>query len=244
MQTTKEIHYNNSSYSENRQKLHKSIIKTLLKNIPNEINEPIAILLGGGAASGKSTIGERYQKDLNKFSKKAAYIDSDAIKEQIPEYITLKNTHPMKAAELVHDESSDIASEALDKAIEGRYDIFYDGTMKNKDKYRNLINKLKGKGYEVFTVIVDIPLDIAYKRSHDRYLITQRMVSEHVIKSSHKGVVKTFIELKELFDGYALWDNSEYGGAGEIFAEKDATGEKVHNEERLKQFYQKSYIKL
>jgi adenylylsulfate kinase-like enzyme len=63
MKTSKEFYSEGTIYSESRQKLHNSIISTLLDNSPININEPIAILLGGGAASGKSTIGERYRVD-------------------------------------------------------------------------------------------------------------------------------------------------------------------------------------
>jgi predicted ABC-type ATPase len=244
MQTTKEFYCDGTSYSESRQKLHESIIKTLLKNLPREVNDPIAILLGGGAASGKSTIGERYKMHLKKYGKMAVYVDCDEIKERIPEYKTLQSTNPLNAADLVHDESSDISLMLLEKAIENKCDIFYDGTMKSKEKYEALIHQLHEKGYEVFAVVVDVPLDIAFKRSHDRYLLTQRMVSETTILESHKGVAETFQHLKELFDSYALWDNTEYGGEGEIVAEKDGTVEKVYNEARLNQFYQKSVIDI
>jgi hypothetical protein len=73
----------------------------------------------------------------------------------------MKVTHPGDAADFVHEESTDIAQMALDSAILGKYDIIYDETMKNKEKYERLIARLREAGYEVFAIIVDVPLEAA-----------------------------------------------------------------------------------
>ncbi|WP_412094684.1 zeta toxin family protein [Bacillus atrophaeus] len=70
-------------------------------------------------------------------------MDSDEIKEHIPEYKQFQKEHPLLAARYVHDESSDISSSLLQQTINDGIALIYDGTMKNLEKYQNIIQDLK-----------------------------------------------------------------------------------------------------
>jgi len=240
LKSTKSHYFDGTNYFPHRKALHNEIIQYFLEDSQKNGDEPIAFLLGGGSASGKSTYGEHQEEILNNMNKFPVYIDSDLIKEKIPEYSSLKITNPLEAADIVHDESSDVAKELLERAIQESYDIIFDGTMKNEEKYISLISKLKEKGYEVFAIIVDVPIEHAFKMADMRFEIEGRLVSKKTILETHIGVSRTFNKIKEMFDGYVLWDNSKYGEEGTIFAEKNEEGEWIKDENRLQQFYQKA----
>ncbi|MFC4025557.1 zeta toxin family protein [Oceanobacillus longus] len=95
------------TYTKDRHVLHQKIIRMIEKpnDYPKSGSKPIAILIGGGTASGKTII----EKELHSKSIHATVIDLDEIKEYIPEYTIYKKTNPQQAASFVHKESYDIS---------------------------------------------------------------------------------------------------------------------------------------
>ncbi|MEC1305431.1 zeta toxin family protein [Lysinibacillus capsici] len=209
--STKSTYYINNAYTSERLKLHDTIIKSLFKksnSLPFE-----ALLLGGGSASGKSFVGELLLEAFKEENLDVTYIDADEIKKYIPEYNELLETNDeyyiKKAAAFVHDESSDIAEKLLNKCIDEKSNFIYDGTMKNLDKYQNLISTLRFFNYKIKGVIVDVPLETALERAQIRFQAEGRYVPHDVIIDSHKSVALTFSKLQDEFDEFVLYDNTK-----------------------------------
>jgi predicted ABC-type ATPase len=237
--TTKDMYFIGGKYIEERKLEHEKIISYFLNNDENSVEPHQAILLGGGSASGKSTLSNFWLNAYEKNSIPITHIDSDEIKMLIPEYENVKQYNVQTAAAYVHDESSDIADELLEKCIEEKKNLLYDGTMKNLEKYQRLIKRLKENGYNIIVTVVDVPVDIAKERAHVRFLETGRKVPNEIIEESHKEVPKTFFVIKDLVDEYTLYDTT--GTMPKEIIEKTEEGKIVlHDEERLKQFYKKS----
>src|SRR5699024_3485491 len=138
----------------------------------------------------------------------AGTIDSDNIKEQLPEYAQYQEIDVNEAARFVHNESSEIGNYVINTAIdEGRHFI-YDGTMKSGDKYKKLIDRLEEAGYDVHIYVADVPLEVAKARSQARAERTGRKVPESIIESSHRGVPKSMEALKDRVKSYQVYDNS------------------------------------
>lgn len=237
--TTKDIFYVGSKYIEERIIEHNKIISYFLNNDKNTREPQQAILLGGGSASGKSTLSEFWLKAYEENSIPITHIDCDEIKLLIPEYENVKQYNEETAAAFVHDESSDIAERLLEKCIEGKKNFLFDGTMKNLEKYQRLIKRLKENGYNIVVTVVDVPVDVAKSRANVRFLDTGRKVPNHIIEESHKEVPKTFFVIKEMVDEYTLYDTT--GTLPKEIIEKTEDGNIViHDKERLEQFYNKS----
>lgn len=205
----------NGEYTKSRQKLHDKIIKSILDEAssPKPGEKPVCFLFGGGSASGKSSVAKKAVKPvLEELDIKVGTVDSDDIKELIPEYKKFKKQHPETGALRVHNESSDIANTAIDTLIKGGKNFIFDGTMKNFSKYEKLIKDLKKNGYEVRIISADIPVKDAIQRSDTRAKSTGRKVPHSIIEGSHRGFASTFPKLLSLVDGYTLYDNSQPEG--------------------------------
>ncbi|PFV32139.1 Zeta toxin [Bacillus thuringiensis] len=246
MKTTREKYVINGEYTIERKLLHNEIIESFLKGQLQQEQEPEAILLGGGSAAGKSSIGELVIKGYKLQKQNMIWIDPDKIKEKIPEYqdaMESEDIESMKqAAFLVHDESSDITMELLKICMKRKLNFMYDGTMKNEVKYIKLIQQLRQAGFSIKAIIVDVPIKVALKRSNMRFKVTGRLVPEHIIEESHMRVATTFSKIKDLIDCYTLYDNT--GKEPEVFAFKESkrVEEIIVDESRNDQFYEKSVL--
>ena len=166
--------------------------------------------MGGGSASGKSTMRKQViDKQLSDEGIKAGTVDSDEIKEAIPEFSEYKEKDQGSAARLVHKESSDIGAKAIEDIVDQGRNFVYDGTMKSVDKYDDLIKQLKKAGYEIHVYVADVPLEEAYKRSDARAARSGRKVPHDIIEKSHRGVPKTLEHIKDKVDSYQVFDNTD-----------------------------------
>lgn len=197
-------------YTKERYMMHKKIVNKIEKTgvSPEKGNKPIAILIGGGTASGKTTLRKKMiKKQLLDSNIHAVTVDIDEIKEYIPEYAVYKKTNPEQAAHLVHKESYDIGALLLNQLIKKRKHIIYEGTMARSRKYKWLVDQLKKQNYEIHAYVVDVPLSVAKKRADERMVITGRKVPHHIIENTHKLVPRTFEAIKPLLDCYHVYDN-------------------------------------
>ncbi|WP_242292744.1 zeta toxin family protein [Bacillus cereus group sp. BfR-BA-01441] len=246
MKTTREKYVINGEYTIERKLLHNEIIESFLKGQLQQEQEPEAILLGGGSAAGKSSIGELVIKGYKLQKQNMIWIDPDKIKEKIPEYqdaMESEDIESMKqAAFLVHDESSDITMKLLKICMKRKLNFMYDGTMKNEVKYIKLIQQLRQAGFSIKAIIVDVPIKVALERSNVRFKVTGRLVPEHIIEESHMRVATTFSKIKDLIDCYTLYDNT--GKEPEVFAFKESKRVKeiIVDKSRNDQFYDKSVL--
>jgi len=186
------------------------IVNKMMKKAgsPKKGQRPIAVLIGGGSASGKTTMRETIiVKELAAIGIRTTAVDPDDIKEYIPEYERLKKYDPENAARLVHKESCDIAALLLKQLITSRKHLIYEGTMAKTKKYEKLVTTLKRSGYAVHVYVVDIPLELAKQRADERTKITGRRIPHEVVETTHRLVPKTFECIKNLVDSYRLYDN-------------------------------------
>ncbi|TCP57562.1 putative ABC-type ATPase [Tumebacillus sp. BK434] len=240
MTSTKEEYSKNGLYTPEREMLHNKIMEKLIVG-PSEQNPVITLMLGGGSASGKSSVRKKIVSDMQILGiNHITIIDADDIKEDIPDYKVIKNLDPEDAARYVHDESSDISEKLINRCIQEKRSFLYDGTMKNLSKYSQLLERLKAAGYTTNVFVIDVPIEIAIKRAEDRFIISGRKVPRDVIIESHIGVSQTFFKLREEFDQYVLYDNS--GTKPEIIAKKIKGDESILDLHKVKEFRQKGLV--
>lgn len=207
--TKKKHSIDSKKYTKERHLLHKQIVKKLENSMsfPKKGDRPVAILIGGGTASGKTFIRKKIiEKEVQKLGIVASTVDLDEIKEFIPEYKEYKKTNPDQAASLVHKESYDIGNLLLKKLIKNRQCFIYESTMSRTKKYKRLVNQLTKNDYETHVYITDVPLTVAIKRAEKRALITGRTVPKEIIKRTHKFVPQTFLAVKDDVNSYHIYD--------------------------------------
>lgn len=192
-----------------RKDLHNKIIESYFKGKKPVEGGPDAYILGGGSASGKSTsfnsmYAEKFREDILR-------IDSDLIKEELPEYAELKKRDPENAARLVHEESSHLAKQMMAIATAKKIDILYDSTGAGNG-IQGMAKTLHGEGYKVHVVYFDIPIDEARRRAAKRATTKGRHIPEEVLQETHKGSAKNFIQMHQhgkYMASMHLWDNTE-----------------------------------
>lgn len=201
---TKSYHYDYEAgrYTPERRELHRQIIKEFKEGVVCvERAQPIAILMGGSPASGKSTFLKKYAPYLLK--DEILKVDADEIRAMLPEYRGYNATQ-------THQETKDIVNTLLSDRSIGipcKFDIIYDGTMNNTKSYIPLIDMLKGLGYKVFIVyIANVPYDVVVKRSLERYKRSGRFVPLEVIDDFFSKGTAALEQLKKDVDGYMVVD--------------------------------------
>jgi predicted ABC-type ATPase len=191
-------------YYPERQKLHREIMESFKEDlICIENNEPIAILMGGSPASGKSTFLRKYAPYLLK--EEILKVDADEIRAKLPEYKGWNATQ-------THQETKDIVNTLLSDRTIGvpcKYDIIYDGTMNSTKSYYPLIALLKKLGYKIFIVYIDkVDEEVIKKRALERYKKSGRFVPMAVIDDFFTRGKSALNELKSKADGYMVVDGS------------------------------------
>ena len=181
--STQKLHTGpDGKYTKDRQKLHMSIVKSILtpdviKNAkPKPGTRPVAHFLGGRPGSGKSFFTSGPKPLIN--TKNSLVVNPDDVKAKLPEY---KGDN----AAQVHEESSDITSLVSRNARKHGLNLVYDATMSSYPKLKNKIQDLQKSGYDVHGHYMFTPPHISAKRSIDRFVKTGRHVPiKHILDST------------------------------------------------------------
>jgi len=204
---TKELNFNKTTgkYTAKRLKLHKSIIEGFKGDLVCiERKKPIAILMGGSPASGKSTFLKKYAPYLLK--EEIFRIDADEVRSKLPEYDGFN-------ASQTHLETKDIVDTLLSDRVVGMpclFDVIYDGTMNSVKKYLPLIQILKDLDYKIFVVYVDnVPKAEIIRRNLERYKKSGRFVPLEVVDDFFDKGKTALNQIKEVVDGYMVVDGAD-----------------------------------
>jgi predicted ABC-type ATPase len=185
----------NGRYTPARVIVHNNIIKNYLQKMVRikSRKTPNAIFMAGGSGAGKSTA-------LNKLAEKGVLIlpdyviiNSDDIKEMIPEYNQFKKVDSGKAADLVHKESSYLSDKVLDQAKMRKSSFILDGTFSWVEDSKKQLQNLPG--YQTKIIYVDAPIEVALKRVKARGDATGRYVPDDYVRSSNDRIRKNIDEL-------------------------------------------------
>lgn len=218
-----------------RQRLHNAILARYFDRVPApsakdlKTKKPVAIMLMGGPASGKSTISSAYP------DKQFVRLDVDALKEHIPEYRAAIKWRAKNAAEMVHEESVHLMQQLRERTIAARKNLIMDGTGRHLDSYLNMIKKLKDAGYHVKVVMADVDQKTAEKRAKARGHAKGRWIPPNVFDAAYRAVPRNFETIANAADDFELWDTRPEG-APSLKWERTGKTEKVHDSAFVKEF--------
>lgn len=199
-------------WDQERQDLHQQVVNDMVAGkTPVEGRRPVAYVLGGGTASGKTTASSQIIGN----NQNVLRVDPDEIKLKVPEYEGLKKSDPKNAAMRVHEESSLMTKKVMAEGIARGLDITYDATTSGKGSMA-MVQALKDNGYDVHLMFVDVPVQTAIARSAARAQNPNsltgygRNVPEYVIHESHQRAAQNFFILKDSpgIKSARLYDNS------------------------------------
>lgn len=193
--------------SAERESLHQEIIQSILSR-RRYSRENRIFMLGGAPANGKSSF---LNSGVVAYPKDALKIGPDEIKGLIPEYRYMTGIDLPNAAELVHEESSNIARELRQIAIQEGYDIILDGVA--NDVLEKRLEDLELLRLNAHTIRMDyITLDtkLSVRLAEERYKKTGRQVPEWYILEKNRMIAKLVPQLidNNAFDELYLWDTN------------------------------------
>jgi len=190
-----------------RELLHQEIINTLFAGKRPVPGQPTYTLMGGGPATGKSSVVKSGDVIIDKNTVK---IDSDAIKKLLPEYQRGLELKDANIASYVHEESSALAKRIMSIGNTGNYNVLLDGT--GDGSITSLTKKIaqaRNNGMKVVGNYVTCPTQEALRRNAERALKTGRLPPPEMLIRTHKAVSDIAPQTAHLFDEVKLFDTND-----------------------------------
>lgn len=216
---TREAYTANGVYTPERQALHDGYLQEQMK-VAVRVPDPEYRIMGGGAASGKSSLLQSGDVVLPRGHVMA---NADEAKDVLPEYRQRLAAKDESAASYVHEESSDMVKRLTDESLRSGYHTVLDGV--GNGEIEDLARKIqKGRDAGARRIVGDyvtVDTDEALRRAIARGERIGRFVPEEAIRQGHVNVSKTFYlasRRDDLFDELRLWDNN--GEAPRLIYEK------------------------
>lgn len=225
-------------FTDERQVLHKAIRNEVIRKEMTPVAKPVSYILGGGPASGKSTV---LDKGLVKTPTNLVKIDADGIKGMLPEYKEMVKAGDDTAAAYVHEESSKLSKVYMQEAVDASYNVLLDGTGDGDiDGLTKKVTVLRSGGRKVVANYVTVSSETAVARAYARAKRSGRAVPIDQIVGIHRAVstvVPKAIQ-RGLFDEFNLWDNT--GKTPILIAEAQGTKLTVHRKDLWDDFLAKA----
>lgn len=195
-----------------RSQMHNRLIRKSIEksgaSVADSGERKVAVFLGGGAGSGKST-GINFGIDSGLIpNKNYVAINPDDIKEMMPDYKAIRREGDFRAAAQTHEESSDIADMLLEKAVSDGRHVLIDKTMQNPEKAIAMMDLLREKGYQIVFMGVSVDVGTAASRNLGRYYNTARLPHRQAMVRSHRVFNENAEKYLEFADAGIIFDNS------------------------------------
>lgn len=195
----------NGKLSLQREKLHQEIILKHFKGLKPANSDKTFVILGGGSASGKSTV---VNSGLIEIPEDAVKMDADNIKGMLPEYNEMIKAGNGAAARYAHEESSALVKRIQSITLELGYNALLDGTGDGSPgSLSKKINQGKKNGYKIVGEYVTIPTELALERADARAKKSGRKIDQNVIIGIHKKVSQRATEFAKDFDEIRVYEN-------------------------------------
>lgn len=207
----------NGNLSKERLETHQKIIEEYFGDHkpykPGE--EKKALFTGGGGASGKGSLFT--DKENWKYSSydNPIIVDADELKKRLNTYDYDHGRHDNKDLTDVttgwyHEESSALAKQIYQMALDNDFPVMYDGTACGKGIYK-LLDQAKEKGYKTEMNFLFSNWQTVIGNSLTRYLKTGRLVPLVQQLNAHSKAFEAVNNLYNKVDNFTLWDNRAEG---------------------------------
>ena len=188
-----------------------------VKNIHEKLfrnRKKTAIVMIGGPGSGKSVIKYNYINTLNRDQREFVNLDPDFVLENMRSYKEKIARSNSNAASKCKTSADMLRDKLHDYAISEQFNLILDGTGKDFEYTKSVIEDLNNNDYLVHLVIVNVDQDIGLQRVKDRAMLTKRNIPTNVVKNIYSKLeinVKKYFELENTsLYKLVVYDNNEY----------------------------------
>ena len=152
-----DLHKVKKIYQEEKEKLLRNLI-------PQE--KPLAFILGGQPASGKSKLAKEFMGNFS--NDNILFVNGDIYREFHPNRQELIN-NPLSYSKETQVFSNVFTENLIREAIENKYNIMVEGTMRNPQVPYNTAKMFKENGYEVEILAISAPSVFTELGLYNRY---------------------------------------------------------------------------
>ena len=152
-----DLHKVKEIYQEEKEKLLRNLI-------PQE--KPLAFILGGQPASGKSKLAKEFMGNFS--NDNILFVNGDIYREFHPNRQELIN-NPLSYSKETQVFSNVFTENLIREAIENKYNIMVEGTMRNPQVPYNTAKMFKENGYEVEILAISAPSVFTELGLYNRY---------------------------------------------------------------------------
>lgn len=224
------------NFTPERRKLHNAIIEKQFSG-KTEVDQPVAYLMGGGPAAGKSTLVKFLSPPSNRVD-----VAPDDLLHDLPDYVEKLNARDVKAGDYSYRESSMIGKSICVRAASGKYNILIDGIGNNSvEALQAHATVLRQNGRKVVANYVTADVELAVQRNFERGQRTGRYVPETSIRELHASVSRIVPQAIKagVFDEFNLWDTGA-GGRPLRVASAKGTQLQIHDRTAWERFLAKA----
>ena len=176
-----------------------NLIKEIFFKNKVPVQSPIAVIVGGQTGAGKGLLisnGKKLFKDNN-----VVIINSDEFKPFHPQASEIAEKYSTYFTKVTDQETNTWTSSLFDESIKNKFNIIFEGTMKNT-RIISTIKNLQENGYRVIVKALAVPFTDSLTAIHERYeeqLITKgwgRLVTIDHHDESYNGMPNTIKEIE------------------------------------------------
>ena len=149
---------------------------------------PKAYMIGGQPGAGKSTSTEALIKEFNNNILK---IDMDNYREFHPNYEQINHVYGKEASLYTNKFAAEVRDAIMKRALDNKYNVIIDGTMKNHALVEKQINQLEKAGYNIETRIYTCSKETSWSDVNERYneMLKAGQIPRYVPKEFHDSVL-------------------------------------------------------
>lgn len=221
-----------------------NIIKSLWTSEKYPVENPIAVIIGGQTGAGKSGIISYSQKMFEDGN--VVIINSDEIKPFHPKSDEIAKKYPELYTKITDQESNTWTSQLFEEARNEKYNIIFEGTMKNNRVADEAIVELLNKGYTVIVrglAVCDLESRLSIHERYEAQVATKgwgRLVVPEHHNQTYEGMPNTinYIEQQGRYDILEIFKRGETPDMPELIYAKhnNITTEKINNSTGSKGF--------
>jgi predicted ABC-type ATPase len=176
--------YVGGEYTPERRELHRQIVERHLRGHVRQ-DQPEILFMGGGGASGKSTM---LRSGMVAAPGDSVLVNPDVVKSMLPEYDQSIKEGRDEAAVWSHEESSDVAKLIHQTALYLGLNITVDKTkIKPED-----VRAARERGYKPSGAVATVPIPLALERAKIRAEKTGRKIHEAELIKAHQTAARDF----------------------------------------------------
>ncbi|MDR0356245.1 MAG: zeta toxin family protein [Deltaproteobacteria bacterium] len=144
------------------------LLLELLINSGESKEHPRIVILGGQPGSGKSTLADIARHKVFD-NQPVAAINGDDYRACHPMAGEIYKKNDKRFAELTDADGRIWTSKLLECAIQGKRDIIFEATMRNREPLMSTINHLKNEGYDIEIMVMAVPGSVSRAGIVKRY---------------------------------------------------------------------------